>query len=151
MENQPVEVNKDASKEVKQLTPKNRLFLMLLSEGKSTIEAYRAAGYKGEDHAAYELRSYLKEELLKILEGKGISREGLLMEYARMKDLPLNQDTINVREKMDILAKMSKLLPSADADSKPKITAFIIKPAEPKQEPIQVIEVSPIENRTEQI
>ena len=110
----------------RELTPKNRLFLQLLSEGKSTLEAYELAGYKGERHAAYQLRSDLKEELIKTLEGQGIDRAGLMFGVKQLLELPLRETEISVKTKIDLLKLLAKVVPQPVETDKPKITAFVV-------------------------
>src|SRR5216684_5765687 len=56
------------------LTMRNRSFLEHLLAGKTTVEAYRLAGYTGKSDAPYQLRLRLKEELKQALEGEGFDR-----------------------------------------------------------------------------
>jgi hypothetical protein len=102
------------------LTVKNRLFLEHLADGKAVIEAYRQAGYKGSYHAAYELKSQLKGELVKVLEAKGFSREGLAGEILKLNQLPLAdvyKQGINLNQKLSILKLLNSALPK-QAESK---------------------------------
>jgi hypothetical protein len=134
----------DTKKE--RLTPKQQRFLELLAEGKKTIEAYYEAGYKGEIHAAYQLRSRLKEEMLTILEGQGFSKEGLVQELKKLAELPLMQATINVKEKLDILKTLTKLLPQDRKDEKPRITAIVINTGRKEEVKIEPIDVKATES-----
>lgn len=96
------------------LTVKNRLFLEHLSNGLAVVEAYRQAGYKGSYHAAYELKSQLKGELVKILESKGFSREGLAAEVLKLNQIPLAdvyKQGINLNQKLAILKLLNSALP----------------------------------------
>ena len=43
------------------LNPKQRLFLSLIMEGNKTVEAYNKAGYRGDEHAAYTLKTRLNK------------------------------------------------------------------------------------------
>lgn len=141
-------------KKTKKLTAKDHRFLQLLAEGKTTLEAYYEAGFKGKAHAAYQLRSYLKEEMLAILEGQGFSKEGLVSELNKLNSLTLAQSTINVKEKLDILKTLAKLLPQDRTEEKPRITAIVINTSRPlkdvKAVNIEPIEVKALQSDTEQ-
>ena len=54
---------------------RRRRFLEFRCTGKSTYESYKAAGYKGTRHAAYQLLSDCKEELQAMLSNKGLDLE----------------------------------------------------------------------------
>ncbi len=110
----------------RKLTIKNRVFLEHLCQGMSTLESYRRAGYKGKESAAYELRSQLREHLILLLEGQGVSRDGLMAEVARLSRIPLEETTsVSVRQKMDILRLLSRILPQPK-EARVKITPFIV-------------------------
>lgn len=114
---------------VKALTAKNRAFLQHLAAGRPTLEAYSLAGYKGESHAAYQLRSDLKSHLALLLEQGGFSREQLGVEINKLNALPLDENlkNVNFKQKLDILRLMDKALPKViEGGSKPKVTPFII-------------------------
>lgn len=108
------------------LTPKNRVFLELLSQGKSTLEAYRLAGYQGEDHAAYELKSKLSKDFEAYLTAKGLSRGDLMLAVKELIDLPvINPGYKTMKDQMKLLTMWLKMLP-VESNSKPSITAFVI-------------------------
>lgn len=123
------QVGKRPDQQVKALTTKNKAFLQHLADGRPTLEAYKLAGYKGEAHAAYQLRSDLKAHLALLLENGGWSRETLASEVKKLNELPLdpNITNVNFKQKLDILRLMDKALPKeiSKAD-KPKITPFVI-------------------------
>jgi hypothetical protein len=126
-----VEQSKDLAKvdEAKVLTPKNKAFLQHLAAGRPTLEAYALAGYKGEPHAAYQLRSELKAHLAVLLEQGGFSREQLAVEVNRLNELPLDPSikNVNFKQKLDILRLMEKALPKPTFDSKTvQITPFVV-------------------------
>lgn len=127
--------------EPKALTAKNKAFLQHLAAGRPTLEAYHLAGYKGENHAAYQLRSDLKQHLAVLLESGGFSREQLAVEVNRLNELPLDPTikNVNFRQKMDILRLMEKALPKPMAGgSKPTITPFKLNfSSQPKLESIE--------------
>lgn len=108
------------------LTPKNRVFLELLSQGKSTLEAYTLAGYVGEPHAAYELKSKLSKDFEGYLTAKGMSRADLMLAVKDLISLPiLNPGHKTVRDQMKLLTLWLKMLPQ-ESNNKPSITAFVI-------------------------
>jgi hypothetical protein len=113
------------SQDVK-LTPKNRLFLQFLSEGKSTLEAYKLSGYTGEDHAAYELKSKLSRDFEIYLTAKGMSRGDLMLAVKDLIDVPItNRQYKTLKDHMKLLSMWMKMLP-VEAVSRPNITAFVI-------------------------
>jgi hypothetical protein len=142
------QVNKLAVNQVKrEITPKNRLFLSLLTSGKSTLEAYKEAGYKGNDHAAYQLRSDLKEELIKVLEGQGIDRAGLMLSLKQLIDQPTLEEVngkVLLKHKLAALNLLFKMVESQTPDKtdRPKITAFIVNNKLSTNQPSEVIDVT---------
>lgn len=115
--------------EPKPLTSKNRSFLNHLAAGRPTLEAYALAGYKGEAHAAYQLRSELKAHLAVLLEQGGFSRETLAVEVNRLNQLPLDPaiTNVNFKQKMDVLRLMDKALPKPnDKGLHVEITPFVL-------------------------
>lgn len=113
----------------KPLTAKNKAFLQHLASGRPTLEAYNLAGYKGNNHAAYQLRSDLKQQLAVLLEQGGFSREQLAVEVNRLNELPLDPSikNVNFKQKLDVLRLMEKALPKPMAQGdRPKITPFIV-------------------------
>ncbi len=110
---------------VKALTARSKSFLNHLAAGRPTLEAYALAGYKGEAHAAYQLRSDLKVHLANLLEAGGFSRERLASEINNLTALPLDPSikNVNFKQKLDVLRLMEKALPKPlSSESKPKIT-----------------------------
>jgi hypothetical protein len=92
------------------LTPKNALFVRLLLDGVSTVEAHKKAGYKGDPHAAYELRSKLRWYLRQEAANRGISADGIAVDLAALDSLPVLQPAVNVKEKLAIIAAKQKLI-----------------------------------------
>lgn len=117
------------------LTPKNKAFLQHLAAGRPTLEAYRLAGYQGDDHAAYQLRSDLKQQLGQLLEEGGFSREQLGAEINKLNAIPLDPaiKNVNFKQKLDVLRLMEKALPKGIEVGKPKITPFILAINKPEQ------------------
>lgn len=125
-----------AKKPSRALTPKNKAFLQHLANGRPTLEAYSLAGYKGEPHAAYQLRSDLKVQLGALLEQGGFSREQLAVEVNRLNELPLDPSVknVNFKQKLDLLRLMEKAVPKPIvAGDRPKITPFIVAINRPQQ------------------
>ncbi len=91
-------------------TQKNLMFVRLILEGKQTTVAHKLAGYKGDPHAAYELRGKLRALLSQEAEKRGMSLEGLKADAAALDSLPLAQESVNVREKLAIMAEKRKII-----------------------------------------
>lgn len=109
------------------LTVKNRLFLEHLASGLSVVDAYKQAGYKGSYHAAYELKSQLKGELVKVLEAKGFSREGLASEILKLNQMPLAdiyKGGINLNQKLSILKLLNSALPKESETKVNQVTVL---------------------------
>ncbi len=108
------------------LTKQARCFLELLISGKSTIEAYALAGYKGKTtQCAYNLRYQLRDQMYEMMEKMGLDKTGVLLEMRKLMDLPLVQQEVNVDQKLQILKFLAKLQGEKELQS-PKITPFLI-------------------------
>lgn len=123
-----------AKKEVKKfedLTPQNRLFISLLLEGKKTVEAYRLAGYEGENTSAYQLKSRLNSEIAEMAEARGMSEADFLIEMGNLNELPVvdkdGDDVVSVTmdEKLRLLSLHQKVIALKKNPTK-KITAIQI-------------------------
>lgn len=130
-----MENNKEVSKEIvkikekKTLTKKNRKFIQAIIDGKPIHEAYRVAGYRGKGYSApYELKSYLKNEILVAMEGHGISEEAILIEARNMLNMPLDphKTHLSFREKFTGLKDLHKMLPK-DAEKERTFSPVIIQ------------------------
>lgn len=125
-QNLPVRAPKAVVEGPRPLTAKSRSFLTHLAAGRPTLEAYALAGYKGEAHAAYQLRSDLKCHLMKLLEQGGWSREQVAVETNKLMALPLDPEVknVNFKQKLDLLKFMDKALESGNKGNgnKPSIT-----------------------------
>lgn len=110
-----------------ELTPKNRLFLMGMLEGKKVFDAYKEAGYDGDSHAAYVLKSRLNKELAAFASVHGVSREDLMLEISKLNNIPLAMPAggVNINQKLRILALQEKVLSSMKPE-RPNITAITI-------------------------
>lgn len=131
--------------EERKLTDRNVLFLHYLKLGKGTVEAYEAAGYNGNAHSAYELRSYLKNEIAKMIAGEGFgTREGILLKLKKLQEIPVNQPVLSVKEALEILKLEAKMQPKENKESKPTITPIVIN-INPAVETRNVVEITPID------
>ena len=112
------------------LTKKARCFLELLCAGKGTVDAYKLAGYTGEDEAAYHLRSILKDQLYAMLKARGLSREGILLELKHLKESPTAEEIegkpLTFDQKLALLKFLAKLVPERDMLAAPKVTPFFL-------------------------
>lgn len=108
------------------LTKQARCFLELLISGKSTIEAYALAGYKGKTtQCAYNLRYQLRDQMYEMMEKMGLDRTGVLLEMKKLVEMPLDADKVNVDQKLQILKFLAKLQGEKEIEH-PKITPFLI-------------------------
>lgn len=135
------------------LTKQARCFLELLVSGKSTIEAYSLAGYKGQTtQCAYNLRYQLRDQLYEMMEKMGLDKSGVLLEMKKLMDLPVAQQVVNVDQKLQMLKFLSKLQGEKELES-PKITPFMINVT--NAENVQVAQVAqdvpgkPVEKKEE--
>ena len=108
------------------LTKQARCFLELLVSGKSTIEAYALAGYKGKTtQCAYNLRYQLRDQMYEMMEKMGLDRTGVLLETKKLLEMPLDAQSVNVDQKIQILKFLAKLQGEKEIEH-PKITPFLI-------------------------
>lgn len=114
-------------KQTPKLTLRNQSFLNHLIAGKTTLEAYRLAGYKGNVHAAYQLRSQLKEQLKVALEAEGLDRNGLKIRIKQMLEMGLDPEVKTLSPKMylETLRFADKLM-EHEHESDIKISPFLI-------------------------
>ena len=124
-------------KPLKALTRRARAFLELLVAGKSTLEAYELAGYTGEPHSAYQLRSDLRFHLAQAIEAHGVSPSDVKIELIKLLKLPVAEQTVSVRTKLNLLKFMDKLT-ETQAERAP-ITPFLVNIQDPKS--VQINEV----------
>lgn len=106
---------------------KAQLFIRLLLSGKPTVDAHRLAGYKGEPHAAYELRAKLKDAISAQAEAMGVSLDGLKAAAASLLELPVEQTSVNVRERLAILAEARKVVELGSGPKGRTVNALIIE------------------------
>ncbi len=114
--------------DVRKATDKNRLFVRLILEGKQTVVAHKLAGYKGDPHAAYELRGKLRALLAHEAEARGISLDGLKADAAALNVLPVAATSVSVREKLAIMAETRKIVELSGGGAKNAvINALVIE------------------------
>jgi hypothetical protein len=106
---------------LKDLSRKSLVFLELLVAGYDTLKAYEMAGFKGKDHAAYQLKSDLRHHLTQLLEAHGVSRNDIKMEVLKLLKLPLSSSAavVTFDEKLKLLKFMDKL-----TESEPQTKTF---------------------------
>jgi hypothetical protein len=92
------------------LSKKARQFVSLILAGKTTVEAHKLAGYTGDPHAAYEMRSKLRGFIRSEADRRGISLEGVAVNLAALDALPLNATQVTVKEKLAIIRETRELL-----------------------------------------
>lgn len=113
------------------LTKKNIRFLHYLAEGKKIAEAYNLSGYKGGTSASYDLYWRLKNQMVKVFESKGFTRDRYKAELLKLLDLPcidskgneLKSLTFNQRE---VVLKLFRDELPTEPNKRPQITNFII-------------------------
>lgn len=144
----------DADKQVaaSKLTDSNRLFIYKLTYEKSesgspltVFEAYQRAGYKGDIHAAYQLKSRLEKELMLEEINRGASKADIFKQIADAMALPAVDKSgapvtgISMTNKLKVLALALKAHEQLEP-VQPKITAFQINlgGAEPPKEAVIV-------------
>ena len=116
------------------LNPKQRLFLSLIMEGNKTVEAYNKAGYKGDEHAAYTLKTRLNKALHALAEARGMTRADLMVQVQHIMELPLIRvdsqgkaqaaEGITVDQWIKLAHLKEKIVP--DSKVRPNITAVQI-------------------------
>lgn len=128
------------------LNPKQRLFLSLIMEGNKTVEAYVKAGYKGDEHAAYTLKTRLNKALHALAEARGMTRADLMVQVQHIMELPLIRvdsqghsqpaDGITVDQWIKLAHLKEKIVP--DAKPRPSITAVQINFGDDKKAEVVV-------------
>lgn len=119
-----------------QLTAKNELFIRFILAGKRTPEAHKLAGYNGDPHAAYELRSRLNKAISAAARAGGVSEEGVLSDIAALDELPVAAPAagITVDQKLKVVALKHKVLTDR-AEGERELTTFVIG-----KRPVKVVE-----------
>lgn len=128
------------------LNPKQRLFLSLIMEGNKTVDAYVKAGYKGDEHAAYTLKTRLNKALQALAEARGMTRADLMVQVQHIMELPLIRvdsqghsqpaDGITIDQWIKLAIFKEKLVP--DAKARPNITAVQINFGDDKKAEVSV-------------
>lgn len=103
------------------LSDRNRAFIYHLVHGQSAsgnpltvYEAYQKAGYEGDKHAAYELKSRLEREIMQAEITRGASKADIFREIAGLMQLPA-------------VDKMGAALTGISATNKIKVLALAVK------------------------
>lgn len=123
-----------------ELTDRNRLFIHLILSGNSTVEAHKLAGYKGDDHAAYELRCKLGPAIAAEASARGVSEEGLMADMASLDSLPVaHGGSVTVEQKLKLMGLKQKFLKDK-ADGERELTRFVVG----KKAEKGVIDVEPV-------
>ena len=79
-----------AADPLEELTPKQRLFITLLIEGKKPQDAYVKAGYEGDpSHAAYVLKSRLDKQITLMAMARGTTKADLITQMQQLHELPV--------------------------------------------------------------
>ena len=138
------------------LTKRARCFLELLMAGKKTVEAYKLAGYDGEEGAAYHLRFILREQLFEMLKARGMSREGIMMQLRKGLEDPsweeANGVPLKFDQKLNLMKFLAKLTPEKDMFEKPKVTPFTLNLTTENVENVTVTtQGEPVEERPENL
>ena len=143
-----------------QLTARNRKFIAFLFQGLSSVDAYKAAGYKGKDHAAYVLRCEMRPYLEQYCEANGLDKAGLMVDLAKLGSLPVVDASgqplknVTLAQKLKLM-KLHKELADSSKHGATSITAIVIgRGTDGKTtvavpaEKVQDAEVIPSENPT---
>lgn len=163
MESSPLD-HKSVGEVARDLTDKNRAFIYHLVHGKSesgnrltVYEAYQNAGYDGDKHAAYQLKSRLEKEIMEAEVTRGATKADIFREIADLMTLPtVGKDGsavtgISVAQKVKLLGLAVKAHDMVKTDA-PRITAININmggsaPAQKAEEPPTVVDVTPEEEK----
>lgn len=94
---------------LKDLSRKSLVFLELLVAGYDTLKAYGMAGFKGKEHAAYQLKSDLRHHLTQLLEAHGVSRNDIKTEVLKLLKLPMHTESVGFDQKLKLLKFMDTL------------------------------------------
>ena len=144
---------------LEELEPRQKLFLMLLLEGKKVVEAYQEAGYDGKEKAsAYQLKSRLNKQLEQLAIAKNMSKGDLLTQVSNLYELPVVDKQgqaitgITIQTKLRLLSLHNRILDNMTT-SRPNITAITINRAQDTDVSIkddgvngQVIDISDIKS-----
>lgn len=145
------ETNKEMSL-IDTLTPQQLAFFVHLKRGNSVIEAYKKAGYEGNDHAAYQLKSRLNQQFSQFMqetsmhEADWLKRVNELLEkpvvrydqFGKVYDVP----GLTMDQYIKLLAIEQKRLEAKKNVSKPQITAFQINRFTDNKKETTTIEVN---------
>lgn len=145
-------LKKDDRPLMEALNPKQRLFINLIMEGRKTLDAYKMAGYEGDDHAAYTMRTRLNKALGQLAEARGMTRADLMHQVANMMELPLirvdgrgqvhNAEGITVDQFIKLAHLKEKIV--LDRKERPQITAIQINLGDEENKTPKSIDVSAV-------
>lgn len=115
----PANLRPKAADPLDELTPKQRLFLMLLVEGVAPQDAYVKAGYDGDPkHASYQLKSRLDKQLTLMAVAHGMAKSDLILGMKKLNELPvvdkegLPQSGISMQHKLRLMEMQLRVLDS---------------------------------------
>lgn len=113
-----------AADPLEELTPKQRLFITLLIEGKKPQDAYVKAGYEGDPgHAAYVLKSRLDKQITLMAMARGTTKADLITQMQALHELPVvDKDGapvtgISMQHKLRLISMQNTILSSIKDDS----------------------------------
>lgn len=106
-----------AADPLEELTPKQRLFITLLIEGKKPQDAYVKAGYEGDpSHAAYVLKSRLDKQITLMAMARGTTKADLITQMQALHELPVVDNEgkpvtgISMQHKLRLIAMQNTIL-----------------------------------------
>lgn len=102
-------------------------FLQYIASGLKVTEAYKLAGFKGNNpDSAYLLNHRLKDKINEILVNNGFNRNNFMVEVGKLIDLPLREDQkqVSIDQKIKILRLFKDSLPEQKKES--SFTQFTI-------------------------
>lgn len=109
------------------LTKKNRLFCQLVLAGNPVPVAHKMAGYTGDAHAAYELKSKLRGFIRAEAERRGVSLEGIAADIAALDSLPLTDTTVTVKDKLAIIKAKHHFVESTEPKTKVTLKGLVFE------------------------
>jgi hypothetical protein len=130
-----------------ELTERNWLLLKYIEKGHKVKEAYRLAGYKGNDNQAYHLYWRLKKKLEMVYTADNVDSLRLKMEAKKILDMPVEAKPIKPETRLKAIDTLSRLTESKKEERK-LISPFIVFKAENGQISAsqgQVIDVKEVE------
>lgn len=161
MTNENTEGKEIAKKEDFELTDRNWLMLKEIEKGHKVKDAYRLAGYKGKDNAAYVLYWKLKAKLEQVYESDNVDSLRLKMAAKKILDMPVRDEPVKPEVKLKAIETLHKLQERTKTSEK-AISPFVVfkadnveisqsesKRKEPSEPVIDVEEVGKEQNNAE--